>query len=369
MALYPNEMWLSKASQLNREILERLCSISTLYASTRKAVAERGLFKFSTARPADTERIDGSPLFNLFKEYKMPDEQPKNEVAVNHEKSTLETRNHDAKVAHAMGTIAKAINDVFEDVHWADANQNELGCAIDEINRLHEQNADLVRRSGNQRSTIESQFKQIDAYKARVLELEQELDLSEGAHRLTAEVAHDTSQACAFSDHNAEVRQLKIQLKGQATHINGLEKKIERLTPQAEVVLKGQLERAIHTQKILERDLEEYQQAYADLKADAFSGPDDGLPPRVLEFGHGHYLVYPVKVCLEDDDQDPKWGVVVDPEVRTLEDLGTITGKDVILADGDVAITFQKPEDVSRLIDTLEELRYRWFTGILAGEK
>lgn len=206
--------------------------------------------------------------------------------------------------------------------------QDAVSQAIGIVRSLAAQNNTLLARIANQRATIEK-------YQGRILELEQQVDPSEGAPQSPSEPTVD-------------------QL----------------------ATLQSQLARALHTQKILERDLEEYQQAYADLKASVFSddvpGDDeDENSPRLLEFGHGHYLVYPAKVCLGDDDQDPKWGIVVDPtpDVDVEEYLKPLAGKDVVLTAGDVAITFQKPEDVARLIDTLDDLRVRWLVGIFAEEK
>lgn len=135
------------------------------------------------------------------------------------------------------------------------------------------------------------------------------------------------------------------------------------------------LERALHTQKVLERDLEEYQQAYAELKASAFGSeedeedPDDiddaDSPPRYLEFGHSDYLVYPAKVNLADGTEDVKWGIVIAD--RDSDD--DLVGKEVILQDEDVAITFEGIGDVSRLIGTLENLKHRMFVDMFTEEK
>lgn len=274
-------------------------------------------------------------LISDFKEPQMSDE-----IAVNREKSTLETRNHDAKIANAMDTIAKAINDVFEDVHWADANQNELGSVLDANTELRSENASLRARLANQQVRVKNQRAMIENFQRKTPELDQPLGLS-------------------------ELATFKAKVKGQADHIKALEAKVERLTPQADETVKAKLERALHTQKILERDLEEYQQAYADLKASVFSDDDRTLPPRLLAFGHGDYLVYPAKVCASDDGTAPKWGIVIDPNTPLDRDaLDQLIDKNLVLTDGDVAITFEKPSDVTRLIDTLQDVVWRMYRDL-----
>ncbi len=242
--------------------------------------------------------------------------------------------------------IAESVNALIEETEFSKATSKELGLVAEQNSELRAQNVACRNRNFELELRLENQKATIENYQGRILDLEQGLDLS-------------------------ELATFKAQLKGQADHIKGLEAKVERLTPQADETVKSKLERALHTQKILERDLEEYQQAYADLKASVFSDDDRTLPPRLLEFGHGEYLVYPAKVYLEDDDQDPKWGIVIDPttDVDVEEYLKPLAGKDVVLTDGDVAITFEKPADVARLIQTLEDLRYRMMVESVFGEQ
>lgn len=266
-------------------------------------------------------------LISDLNEFNFKEPQMSDEIAVNREKSTLETRNHDAKVANAMDTIAKAINDVFEDVHWADANQNELGSVLDVNAELRSENAALRSRLAvHQNRNLELEAR-VANQRATIENFQRQLNTSDGAHQLTAEAAHLGAKAAES----------------------------------AESSLKAQLERALHTQKILERDLEEYQQAYADLKASVFSD-DDQLPGRLLAFGHGDYLAYPAKVCASDDDTAPKWGLIIDPNTPFDRDtLDQLIDKNLVLTDGDVAITFEKPSDVTRLIDTLTGIVWRMY--------
>jgi len=328
MALYPSEMWLGKASEFNREALERLCSISTLGfdRSTRKAWFDLNhAYKFAAKTPADTEEIFS--ILPFFKEYQMPETNGNlggsapvfiSEAATPRETEPAQGKREQAPTPPSATAIA---------VTAVDKAASDLCFGLDNLLDLAE---DLERRNENQRSYIQGQFKEIEDYQARILELEQGLDLSEGAY--PGLFAGATPSAS------------------------------DKLSHQFILNLQNQLRRALHTQKILEREVEEYQQAYAELKAEAsFDGvADEDLPPRLLELGHGEYLVYPAKVALGDDDEDLKWGVVIDS--TTPQDsisFAPLVGKEVVLTEGDVAITFQKPDDVARLIQVFEDLRYR----------
>lgn len=171
---------------------------------------------------------------------------------------------------------------------------------------LAERNAELQRRVDNQRASIRTYHAHIEEYQGRILELEQNLDL------------YDESPMAVKSNPTAESRIGRI------------------------VDLQNRLERALHTQKILERDLEESQQALVAAK----------VAPKVVRLGYGERLVYP---C-QDVKNDGAWGLVLDPNTDT-DDIETVFKKPMVLTDGDVFLQFKTSNDVVRFIRSLIELR------------